>query len=656
MVAAGLADHAHAAGEAQQKAGGGGLVDMGCDGAVGFARDDQVDDLLFIVIEGGGHPVGDFGIEQGQFGSAADDDAAVSAFLFAGVPGVVHQQPQQTVAAAGFAVQKCGQLSLTTGAMMVESGNKHAALVLERLVDAAGGEAHGRGQIRDRGAVIALLCKDFQSLVEGSACVELTRAASLFSDWECCIDIHIAYLGNVRFQIKLFLQRSNFCVEVAKAKICRAKVRSALEIRESAMQPHRVVVVGGGFAGLQLINDLKGAPVEVTLIDRRNHHLFQPLLYQVATSVLATSEIAWPIRGLYRNRPEVTTLLAEATGVDRAAKTVSLKHGEAIPYDTLVLATGARHAYFGHDEWEADAPGLKTLEDATTIRRRILLAFEQAELERDPVIRQALLTFTVIGGGPTGVEMTGIIAELAHTTLPKEFRNIDTRTAKIVLVEAGPRILPVFTPELSGYATSALEKLGVEVRTGQAVTDCNALGVTIGETFMPSRTVIWAAGVQASPAAQWLGAPADRAGRTQVLKDLTMPGDPNIFVVGDTASVARDDGSPVPGVAPAAKQQGAYVARVIIARLKGKLLDQPFHYKHQGNLATIGKHAAVCDFGRVKLTGSIAWWVWGLAHIYFLIGTRSRFQVAISWLWIFVSGQHSARLITQKETLKDEVG
>ena len=218
------------------------------------------------------------------------------------------------------------------------------------------------------------------------------------------------------------------------------------------MQPHRVVVVGGGFAGLQLINDLKGAPVEVTLIDRRNHHLFQPLLYQVATTVLATSEIAWPIRGLYRSRPEVTTLLAEATGVNRETKTVSLQHGEAIPYDTLVLATGARHAYFGHDEWEADAPGLKTLEDATTIRRRILLAFEQAELERDPEIRQALLTFTVIGGGPTGVEMTGIIAELAHSTLPKEFRNIDTRTAKIVLVEAGPRILPVFTPELSDYA------------------------------------------------------------------------------------------------------------------------------------------------------------------------------------------------------------
>ena len=419
------------------------------------------------------------------------------------------------------------------------------------------------------------------------------------------------------------------------------------------MQDHHVVVVGGGFGGLQLIHDLKGAGVRVTLIDRRNHHLFQPLLYQVATTILATSEIAWPIRRLYRDRPEVTTLLAEVTGVDRAAKTVTMRHGPSISYDSLVLATGATHAYFGHDEWQGVAPGLKTLEDATTIRRRLLLAFEQAEAESDPAVRDALLTFTIIGAGPTGVELAGIIAELSQWTLPKEFRNIDTRKARVILVEAGPRILPVFTEDLSAYAHRSLEKLNVEIRTGQPVTNCTAEGVTIGDTFVPSRTLIWAAGVQASPAAKWLQAPADRAGRTVVESDLSIPGDADVFVIGDTASVQRDDGTPVPGIAPAAKQQGAYVAKLLKNRLAGKATP-PFHYKHQGSLATIGQRSAVIDFGWMKLKGGLAWWIWGLAHIYFLIGTRSRFAVAWSWLWIYMSGQHSARLITQKETLKDE--
>ncbi|OEC98079.1 MULTISPECIES: NAD(P)/FAD-dependent oxidoreductase [unclassified Rhizobium] len=420
------------------------------------------------------------------------------------------------------------------------------------------------------------------------------------------------------------------------------------------MQDHHVVVVGGGFGGVQLANDLKGAPVRITMIDRRNHHLFQPLLYQVATTLLATSEIAWPIRNFFRDRPEVTTLLAEVVGIDSTAHEVLLKNGQKVHYDTLVLATGATHAYFGHDEWEPVAPGLKTLEDATTIRRRLLLAFEQAEMETDPAVREALLTFVIVGAGPTGVELAGIISELARTTLPKEFRNIDTRKAKIILVEAGPRVLPAFAQELSDYAHKELELLGVDVRFGRPVTSCTAEGVTIGDAFVPCRTIVWAAGVEASPAAKWLGIPADRAGRAIVDKDLRAPGKDDVFVIGDTAAVMRDDGSPVPGIAPAAKQQGSYVARVIKAKLTGRPAPRPFHYRHQGSLATIGKSAAIIDFGWIKLKGWLAWWVWGLAHIYFLIGVRWRIAVAWSWLWIYLSRQHSARLITQKETMREE--
>jgi NADH dehydrogenase len=420
------------------------------------------------------------------------------------------------------------------------------------------------------------------------------------------------------------------------------------------MQEHHVVVIGGGFAGLQLVNDLKGAAVRVTLIDRRNHHLFQPLLYQVATTLLSTSEIAWPIRSLYRDRPEVTTLLAEVVGVDRQAKTVQLKGGETVGYDTLVLATGATHAYFGHDEWEPVAPGLKTLEDATTIRRRVLLAFEQAEMETDLAVREALLTFTIVGAGPTGVELAGIISELARVTLPPEFRHIDTRATKVILVEAGPRVLPSFAEDLSAYAHRTLEKLGVEVRLGHPVTACTAHGVTIGDTFLPCRTIVWAAGVQASPAAEWLGAPADRAGRVVVDPMLRAPGEEDIFVAGDTAMVIWKNAKPVPGIAPAAKQQGAYVAKVIKARLNGHAPPAPFRYRHQGSLATIGKSAAIIDFGWLKLRGWLAWWIWGIAHIYFLIGTRSRLAVALSWIWIYMSRQHSARLITQKETMREE--
>jgi NADH dehydrogenase len=409
---------------------------------------------------------------------------------------------------------------------------------------------------------------------------------------------------------------------------------------------HRVVIVGAGFGGLEAAHRLAGAPVSITMVDRRNHHLFQPLLYQVATASLATSEIAWPIRALLRGRPEVTTLFATVMGVDAQAKQVLLDHNDALPYDTLILATGARHAYFGHDEWEPFAPSLKTLEDATTLRRRILVAFERAERETDPERRAALLTFVIIGAGPTGVELAGTIAELARDTLPPDFRNIDTQMTRVVLIEAGPRVLAGFAKDLSLYAQRSLESMGVEVMTGQAVTECSAEDVVFGGRRIATRTIIWAAGVRGSPAAEWLGAPADRAGRLQVLPDLTVPGHPDIFAIGDTVTVNGPDGKPVPGIAPAAKQQGRYAADCITARLQGRTIS-PFHYRHAGSLAQIGKRKAVIDFGCLKLRGALAWWLWGIAHIYFLIGLRNRLNVALSWLWIYVRNQRSARLITQ---------
>ena len=409
---------------------------------------------------------------------------------------------------------------------------------------------------------------------------------------------------------------------------------------------HHVVIVGAGFGGLEAAFGLAGAPVRVTLIDRRNHHLFQPLLYQVATASLATSEIAWPIRHLLRDRPDVTTLFANVSGVDAQGKRVLLDDGDAVAYDTLILATGARHAYFGHDEWEPFAPGLKTLEDATTLRRRILVAFERAERETDPQRRAALLTFVIIGAGPTGVELAGTIAELAKDTLPPDFRNIDTQKARVVLIEAGARVLAGFADELSAYARRSLEAIGVEVVLNQPVTECAIDGVTYGGKRLEARTIIWAAGVQASRAAEWLGAPADRAHRLQVSPDLTVPGRPDIFAIGDTVTIAGPNGHPVPGIAPAAKQEGRYVARAIKARLAGKTLG-PFRYRHAGSLAQIGKRKAVIDFGRLKLRGTIAWWIWGIAHIYFLIGLRHRLSVALSWLWIYVRNQRAARLITQ---------
>jgi len=410
---------------------------------------------------------------------------------------------------------------------------------------------------------------------------------------------------------------------------------------------HHVVIVGAGFGGLAVAHGLAGAGVRITIIDQRNHHLFQPLLYQVGTATLATSEIAWPVRHLVRNRKEITTLLGVVTGVDPVNHRVLLEDGADVPFDTLVLATGARHAYFGHDEWEPFAPGLKTLEDATSIRRRILLSLERAERETDPLRRAALLTFVIVGGGPTGVELAGAIAELTHQNLRPDFRQIDTRTARVLLIEAGPRILPSFTPDLSAYAQTALERLGVEVQLGLPVSDCNAGGVMVGGRAVAADVVLWAAGVRASPAAAWLEVQADNAGRVKVDADLCVPGHPEIFVIGDTASVNAWHGKPVPGIAPAAKQQGLHAARTIKQRLRGATGPSPFRYKHSGNLATIGKRSAVIDFGWIKIRGWLAWWIWGLAHIYFLIGLRNRLAVALSWLWIYTTGARSACLITQ---------
>jgi NADH dehydrogenase len=411
--------------------------------------------------------------------------------------------------------------------------------------------------------------------------------------------------------------------------------------------PHHVVIVGAGFGGLTAAQRLSGTAVRITIIDQRNHHLFQPLLYQVGTAALATSEIAWPIRFLMRKRQEVTTLLGTVTGVDPQQHRVELQGGGAVDFDTLVLATGARHAYFGHDDWEPFAPGLKTLEDATSIRRRVLLALERAELETDAARRAALLTFVIVGGGPTGVELAGAIVELVYQNLRGEFRRFDTRQARVLLIEAGPRLLPAFAPDLSAYALEALARLGVEVRLGSAVTDCNSRGVTVGDQNVPADVILWAAGVRASPAAVWLRAPADAAGRVQVEPDLTAPGHPEIFVIGDTATVNVWNGKAAPGIAPAAKQQGAHVARTIRQRLAGNSQPRPFRYRHAGDLATIGKRSAVIDFGWCKLKGWLAWWVWGFAHIYFLIGLRNRFAVATSWLWIYLTGNRSACLITQ---------
>jgi NADH:quinone reductase (non-electrogenic) len=409
--------------------------------------------------------------------------------------------------------------------------------------------------------------------------------------------------------------------------------------------PH-VVIIGAGFGGLSAAKALAKAPVRVTVIDRRNHHLFQPLLYQVATAALSPADIATPIRSILAKQKNTAVLLGNVVGVDKAHSEVVLDDGQRILFDHLIIATGARHSYFGHNEWEPFAPGLKSLEDATEIRRRILLAFERAEIECHAEERVKLLTFVIIGGGPTGVELAGAIAEIARNALASDFRNIDPKSSRVILIEAAPRLLLAFPQSLSENARKTLVHLGVDVRLGKAVTAIDADGVTLGDERIEARTILWGAGVQASPAASWLGVEGDRAGRVPVGPDLSVTGMPNVFVIGDTAHAEDAKGKPYPGVAPVAKQQGLYVARLIAAQAQGLTLPR-FDYKDFGNLATIGRSSAVVDFGRLHITGFPAWVLWSVAHIYFLIGFRNRFVVALNWLWAYITFERGARLITQ---------
>ena len=410
--------------------------------------------------------------------------------------------------------------------------------------------------------------------------------------------------------------------------------------------PH-VVVVGGGFAGLQAAKALAEAPVRVTVVDRRNHHLFQPLLYQVATAALSPADIAQPIRSVLRGQPNVEVLLAEATAIEPASKTVVLAEGR-LPYDSLILAAGANHAYFGHDEWEPFAPGLKTLEEALDIRRRILLSFEEAERETDPARRRALMTFVVVGGGPTGVEMAGAIAEIARFSLARDFRHIDTRDAKVILVEAGDRLLSAFPERLSRHALNDLRRLGVEVKFGAPVTAIDAGRVTVGDEAIAAETVVWAAGVRSSPLGRSLGVELDRAGRVLIERDLSAPGHPEIFVIGDMASLADGRGRPLPGVAQVAMQQGIWAAANIQRRIAGKP-TLAFRYRDLGNMATIGRNSAVADIRGLRLTGFVAWLAWAGVHILNLIGFRNRVLVAMQWLWQYLTFQRGARLITGSE-------
>ena len=408
----------------------------------------------------------------------------------------------------------------------------------------------------------------------------------------------------------------------------------------------RIVIVGAGFGGLFAAQALSRVAAEVTIVDRHNYHLFQPLLYQVATAGLPPSDVAWPIRSILRRQRNATVLLGEVVAIDVARSVVDLG-SRSLSFDYLVVATGSTHSYFGHEDWRPFAPGLKSIDDATRIRGHILRAFEAAEMETDAARRERLLRFVIVGAGPTGVELAGTIAELARFTLAADFRRIDPRSAKIVLVEAGPRVLAAFKEPQSDYALRSLEKLGVEVRLNAAVTACDEQGVWLGSERLDSATVIWAAGVAASPVGRWLGAPTDRAGRVLVQPDLSTGG--NVFVIGDAASVTLPDGRRVPGVAPAAKQQGRYVAKVIAARIEGRPAPPPFVYRDSGNLATIGRKRAVIEFPFMTLRGFVAWWLWGFAHIYFLVGVPSPVVVSLRWLWEYLTYGRGARLITGQE-------
>jgi len=415
-------------------------------------------------------------------------------------------------------------------------------------------------------------------------------------------------------------------------------------VAKSAARP-RVVIIGGGFAGLSAAKALAGAQVEVTLLDRTNHHTFQPLLYQVATAVLAPSEIASPIRWLLRGQRNVTVLLAAVDRVDVTRRVVVADGGATeMPYDYLVLATGARHAYFSHPEWEVLAPGLKSLEDAHEMRRRFLLAFEEAEKSADARARESWLTFVIVGGGPTGVELAGILPEVARHGIARDFRRIDTRRTRVILLEGGPRVLPSFSERLSERARRDLTELGVEVRTGALVTRIEPDAVYVGGERIACRTVFWAAGNAASPLAMSVGGPLDRAGRVMVEPDLSVPGHPEIFVTGDVAGVIRDDGTLVPGVAPAANQEGRTAAQNILRTIRGEP-RRPFHYRDKGSLATIGRHRAVVQFGRLGVSGYLAWWLWLVIHILYLAGFRNRLVVAVEWGYAYLTYHRGARVI-----------
>ena len=412
----------------------------------------------------------------------------------------------------------------------------------------------------------------------------------------------------------------------------------------------RIVIVGAGFGGLSAAYALRRVNAEVTIIDRHNYHLFQPLLYQVATASLSPAEIAQPIRSIVRGQRNTHVLLDDVVGVDKQAKLVRTAAGRAVPFDYLIVATGARHSYFGKDNWEKDAPGIKTVDDATRLRSEILLAFERAEVESDLSKRAALLTFVIVGGGPTGVELAGAIAELARKSITNDFRAITPHSTRIVLVEAGARLLPSFPEVLSAEAKRVLEAMDVEVRIGIPVTDITSDAVTLGtgaqREIIATKTAMWAAGVRASPAGEWLKSATDNAGRVIVNPDFSTPEDPRIFVVGDTAAFMGANGRMLPGVAPVAKQAGAYVGKRIASRLAHAREPKPFVYRDYGNLAAIGRSNAVADFGWIRLKGFLGWVLWSVAHIYFLIGFRNRFVVAASWAWSYLTYQRGARLIT----------
>ena len=412
----------------------------------------------------------------------------------------------------------------------------------------------------------------------------------------------------------------------------------------------RVVVVGAGFGGLEAARKLARSPVDVTVIDRRNYHLFQPLLYQVATAALSPADIAQPIRAVLRDQRNAAVLLDEVIGVDVAARRAETRFGADQSYDYLVLATGSQYAYFGHDDWPRLAPSLKSIDDATLIRRRVLFAFEAAENMTDPEIRQRLLTFVLVGAGPTGVEMAGALVELAHATLSRDFRHINPHTAHILLVEAGPRVLSGFPERLADFARHSLEQMGVEVLLDTPIEAIDRDGVVAKGKRIEAANVIWCAGVEASPVARWLGVPAGKGGRVKVAADLTVPGHAEIFVIGDAAFVTGPQGEPLPGLAPVAKQQGQYVGEAIARLVRGEPAMPPFRYRDEGALATIGRHSAIADLGWIRLTGWVAWILWGIVHIFFLIGFRNRLAVFLNWIWAWLTYGRGARLITGDTT------